>query len=1510
MSIDLTNPYVGLRPFYGEESLLLFGRDEQTLELLQRLHEHHFVAVVGSSGCGKSSLLRAGLIPSLKGGYLVDESNEWMISIMKPGQRPLYNLAESILKEINPEVNSEEVSELVKNIEEEGIDAILDILIPIRTANKTNFFLLVDQFEELFRFSMEKKDISRKDEAIDFVNILLELSTQEIIPLYIVFTMRSDFIGDCAQFHGLPEAMNKSQYLVPRLNRRQLKLVIEGPARLYGGNFSSALTSKLLNKLGQVQDELPLLQHILMRIWDYEEQTDKSGELDIEDYNNVGGLEKALSNHADEAADGMTEREKDISKEMFKALTAIDENGRKIRRPLLLSDLKELTGATDAELDEVIDHFIRDKRSFLIIEKSGDSGDKVIDISHESLIRQWNTLGEWVEEEAESASYYLQLSEATRLNKLKKKDYLTGSELQIALDWKNKFKPTATWANRYKEGFDDCMSYLDDSEYEFNQEILKEKRRKQHKKITQIFILGLVGLVVGIFLYMGWDEKQRNKAFDTFFTGRELISDDPTKALDSMMTAIKMYDIELFKEIASSTYDKHELYEEVITGKPDNNSPIKFSNDTTPKFIVNNQKTNFLRSVHIETGETKDSIVFNQSIVSANYIPSNNQYLVTFEDGSLSLMDKKGNVTQQFDGNQKLGSGVNARVNSISFNQDNSKLVTGYENGHIIIWDFDGNQLYSNTCHDGRIISAILSPDEQYILSASWDDTVKLLDIDTKTCEVLISSQQINSLNFSSDGQKIVVGSNQGYAYIRDLKGSKNDTLTTGTIPIYTVDFSHDDSHALTVNSDGALTLWDVSESRNKFKFPDVIAVDSKFTDNGNSLIVQDFDGQYSLFDYEGNLLKSFGDLVAPPSHFSISFDAGIYTELFKDGYAMLYDGKDKKAKFSDIPLNYYGESPTLNFTPDRKHVYGFNTSYSSIILHSWDVKSGIKSPDIPEFNMEEITAYEISPTKGLDEIIIAGYSGQLVLFKKIVSGGYEEKKINYSIKGLNKSQQNYITSLAFSSSGDKLLCGHASGLITLIDLNSGKKTRIDGHSRQINKLVFSPSGTSFLSASLDKTIIKRNISNEIDASYYIAATFSGNTSPINELKYSKDERHIISGSSDGRILLWDMNGTIIKEFKGHNGEPITSIYFDNVNGKILSGSQDGTVRSWDWLDNYESLSENSYSYADMNSLKIKNDSLIIVTYFDDEKVKEFDIKKKELISVNGKKDSLNYVANYLLDSISFGQKNRFFISPSGNNYVLYKKDNAFEVKELFDGETVKHDSIGQWGAATFSSSSNKFAIGTTDGNINLLDVNTSEFEKFKPINKLGDVFYSQIVFSPDENNVAYSIERDTVLYTYDLNLKDRKRFKGPSVVSAMNFSNDGLLIANGTVDGKVLVWDKTDNDEPLLKLESEHFKDQEITVLEFSSDGSLLFAGSNYGKSLIWKINRDDDDEEDYTATVMQFIPSQPGELPLIDAEFTTGNETIITGSGYGVINIYNINERDTFAQKFNDFLEKSKDK
>jgi len=489
----VTNPYVGLRPFESNESLYFFGRQEQIVELLERLHRHQFVAVVGSSGSGKSSLIKAGLVPRLKAGHLVEDRHHWITQVMKPGQNPLYNLTKAIEESITSFNGKASAEKIKKEITETGEDAILSHLRPLLEAGDTNYFLLVDQFEELFRFATERVGrekngtetvVEKNNEAIDFVNLLLALSHQKDWPIYVVITMRSDYIGDCVQFYGLPEVLNQSQYLVPRLNRSQRKRAIEGPAKLVGEIINPSLTAKLLNDVESEKDELPLLQHALMRIWDYEKSIDQNGQLDLHDYEEVGGLKNALSNHADEVIIGMAEEDLKLIKKIFQALTMTDENGREIRRPVKLSELMSTTGSGGEKILEMVDLFIQENRSFLVkseIENSED--DLLIDISHESLIRQWTTLKKWVDEEHRSAETYLNLVKAARLHQEKKRGVLSELEIQEVTRWLEYSKPHQEWANRYDRDYYGLALQCFDKSKEWWKEEQEKLRRAEQDRI-------------------------------------------------------------------------------------------------------------------------------------------------------------------------------------------------------------------------------------------------------------------------------------------------------------------------------------------------------------------------------------------------------------------------------------------------------------------------------------------------------------------------------------------------------------------------------------------------------------------------------------------------------------------------------------------------------------------------------------------------------------------------------------------------------------------------------------------------------------------------------------------------------------------------------------------------------------------------------------------------------------------------------------------------------------------
>jgi energy-coupling factor transporter ATP-binding protein EcfA2 len=477
------NPFVGLRPFESEESLLFFGRREQAIELLQRLHETRFLAVVGSSGCGKSSLVRAGLIPKLKAGFLVEERDLWRIATMKPGDAPLENMAVALLDAAMVETNRANITELIDAVRGGGAPALITRLSEALGGQDANLLLLVDQFEELFRFALRDDDPAKRNEAEEFVALLLELAAHREMSVFVVLTMRSDFIGDCDNFFGLPEAMNRSQYLVPRLTRRQRQEAIEGPIRLFGANITQRLLDHVLNDAGDRSDQLPVMQHALMRTWeDWQRQRD--GAIDLIHYENVGTIKEALSKDAEAALAGLSENEVKITKRMFQALTDTDARGRRIRRPARLSEIEAITGAARSCVLAIIERFRCDRRNFVNLYEDKLTGDVTIDISHESLIRQWARLGDWVNLEAESRKIYLRIADAAALYREGRAKLWRNPQLAYALDWQAQRQPTPAWAARYGEDFDAAMAFLD-----------KSRRRHRNLALTFYFLVPL--LIIG-----------------------------------------------------------------------------------------------------------------------------------------------------------------------------------------------------------------------------------------------------------------------------------------------------------------------------------------------------------------------------------------------------------------------------------------------------------------------------------------------------------------------------------------------------------------------------------------------------------------------------------------------------------------------------------------------------------------------------------------------------------------------------------------------------------------------------------------------------------------------------------------------------------------------------------------------------------------------------------------------------------------------------------------------------
>ena len=568
-------PFVGLRPFKTNEALIFFGRQRQIVELLERLHRTRFVGVIGSSGSGKSSLINAGLVPALQAGFMVGDRDRWVIVRMTPGDSPWLRFSDALHAALC-KVGLDPTTDLRGTAELAGVSGLLQAMGPCLKQANANLLLFVDQFEEIFRRD-EDCASQQRDEDADFVSVALGLAHQREAPVFVVFTMRSDHLGDCDAFLGLPEALNESQYLVPRLSRDEVRLAIEGPIRLFQKEVAPRLVDRLLNDIGG-HDQLPVLQHGLMRMWVRLLETGQQT-MDLEHYRDVGTLSDALWRHADEALVGMDPAlvhtkeavkaaldaldpgELRFFQVTFQALTDTDHANRKVRRWQSVRELRELSGLTLPQLHQLLERFLDDRRSFL--RYSGEGGSTgpdatLVDISHESLIRQWDRLRAWVDEEARNRDTYQRIRDDARHWEAGTGGLWEDPGLFQARLWWETCKPTQLWACRYGDGFAVADTFLLEGERRRDreaerarEEIQKEKERDElrsrnklmRRTLRRAAVAAIVSGTLAVIAIAQWrraeEESLRAESSEHAAWALSVVRTDPEQSLRRAVEAVE-----------------------------------------------------------------------------------------------------------------------------------------------------------------------------------------------------------------------------------------------------------------------------------------------------------------------------------------------------------------------------------------------------------------------------------------------------------------------------------------------------------------------------------------------------------------------------------------------------------------------------------------------------------------------------------------------------------------------------------------------------------------------------------------------------------------------------------------------------------------------------------------------------------------------------------------------------------------------------------------------------------
>lgn len=627
-SLDFANavrvdpPFPGLRPFEAKDCHLFFGREAQVEELLQRLSQHRFLAVVGTSGSGKSSLVRAGLVPDLRRGYLVRATSRWRAAVMRPGHAPLEALAQALERDeaLGPDASGQR-AKLLRATSHGLIDAVAAAALPPGEA----LLLLVDQFEELFRYKDERG--SGGDDAL-FVSLLLEAVEGFHLPIYVVLAMRSDFLGDCANYDGLPEALNRSQYLVPRPSREQRQDAIERPLLLAGVAIEPGLVQLLLNDSGDDPDQLPVLQHALLRTYAEWKRAGATGPIGFAHYAKAGRMADALNDHAEELLESFRgQASYALAERLFRCLTTV-EGGRLTRRPARLSRIFAVVGAQTAaaqeDVKQIVRRFASPENSLLVTPPAEPGPDTVIDISHESLIRKWRRLQGWVQAEAKSVEWYRDLVRDVERGAApwRDPDLARVEELRRGDGWNQ------AWADQYSPGspraFQGVESFLrqsrilvEDEARRLREEAQVEEARRHMDLLTAqqlakarlrgrrwltLALVLLAAILAGVVAFVRWKSAQEEESSLKFAAMSKQLS---AARSEQEASAQQLSDVRAQLEGARDHGEREQLQRRLVQLQQGYEQTVKQAQDAQRR-LADAQKS--------QTGQTSDHAILLKQI--------------------------------------------------------------------------------------------------------------------------------------------------------------------------------------------------------------------------------------------------------------------------------------------------------------------------------------------------------------------------------------------------------------------------------------------------------------------------------------------------------------------------------------------------------------------------------------------------------------------------------------------------------------------------------------------------------------------------------------------------------------------------------------------------------------------------------------------------------------------------------------------------------------------------------
>ena len=1212
---DPVNPYKGLRAFQQVDAADFFGRDALIERLLARLHEHdtethkRFLSVIGPSGSGKSSAIKAGLLPRLRQGA-IPGSEDWFYAEITPSAHPLEELEVALLRiAVNPPPTL--MPQL--NSDQRGLLRAVRRVLP---DDGTELCLYIDQFEELFTLVADSE--AGREERRLLLDMLRTAASDPTSRVHVIISLRADFYDRPLSYPDFGELVRQTTEVVLPLNRRELREAIEKPAERVGLQLEEGLADEILVDVGDQPGTLPLLQYALTEL--YEQREDNR--LTRDAYQRIGGVSGALAKRAELTYQTLSDEHKRLARQIFLRLVTLGEGVEDTRRRALLAELLALSGDSDAT-QQIVDLFAKNR--LLTLDHDSETRSPTVEVAHEALIRQWGTLRAWIADNRDVLRLQRQVALAAR-------EWDAANRDRSFLASGARLTQFETLSSSSEQGVMLALTMLESAyiqasiQRRANEQAEQERRRAEREALEQRAIqrlrLLVVGAVfaalvaIGLTLAVNQQRTEADANASAFATSERI-------AAQNAATAV----------FAQDRAEQEALTATVAQGRAEieaTNAAISAA-DAQRNYQLE-RRTSLAASAQLALADGDTELALLLALQANAVSEPNTQSLRVLSDAAYAP------------GTRQLLDAHTDRVMFTRYSPDASTntALTGGQDNRLILWDLDtGTIIHDLQGHSNWVWDAAFHPaypDVQQAVSASADGTLILWDLatgaairefagpaddpDTERLEAhddMVRSVQFFLLNNNSgagnvsgdnnSAGRLLSGGQDGTAHLWDsATGDLIETYAAGS-PIYDVAVAPSGFTMLSAQEDGTIRFWLLNGAANLqtfnqgFEFhtgevwalaylPDetgfITASDDGTllrwsletgvptqTYRGHSTRVTDLDiaanGRHMASAAEDNSLIVWDVNTGAVRRRLLGHDFLVYGVSFApDGRRLLSGAWDTTVREWDLDhgaqvgqLDAHDDGIwQVAYRPDgqlaasaardgRVSVFGFDASDRTQGLR---LRRQLTPPDADVAHAGGALALAWQPDAARNQLLTGGADKLLKLWDA------ETGTLLRTFEGHSQP----IWTATFSPDGRLIASGSRDNTIILWDAQTGAQLdRLFGHRFRITDLAFGPDGRRLASSSFDNTVLLWQISADGQGEQ-IEPAFNGHADWVRSVAFSPDGNTLLTAAADNEIILWDARfGDRLRTLEGHAAQ-VRDAHFTPDGQRVISAGDDDLILIWD----------------------------------------------------------------------------------------------------------------------------------------------------------------------------------------------------------------------------------------------------------------------------------------------------------------------------------------------------------